>query len=89
MFDYVPTFRGINNKGEKVDDKKFAERLAKSITRHEILCPWCDIKYHNSQPLSTLGDYPDELFCPHCDLEVNLQLRWMGRSHKLSVIKEK
>jgi len=84
MMDII--FRGINTEGQRVDDKKFVEYLAKQMEKHDILCPWCYLTYHTMQPLSTVGDYPDELFCPSCELEVNLALRWMGRSHKLGRI---
>ena len=44
-----------------------------------INCPRCWLGYETLQPLSQLGDYPEELFCPHCDLELVLKIRYFGR----------
>ena len=41
-----------------------------------INCPRCAIWFKEFQPLSTEGDNPENLFCPHCSLEVNVTIRY-------------
>ena len=50
--------------------------LAKNIGEqmsHVILCPR---KCIEGQELSTFGDNEDRLFCPHCEIEVQLTIVW-------------
>ena len=49
--------------------------LAKHIgtqMNNKILCPQCHIL---EQELSTFGDNEDRLFCPHCEMEVQITVR--------------
>ena len=48
------------------------EVLAKNIGEQmngKILCP-CECV--EGQRLSTYGDYEDRLFCPHCELDIQI-----------------
>ena len=38
-----------------------------------ILCPRCK-ENKNEQPLHSVGDYENLIFCPHCDLKFELTL---------------
>ncbi len=44
-----------------------------------VNCPRCLVEYSIEQPLCRLGDYPEELFCPHCDIGVTIKIRYDGR----------
>ncbi len=46
-----------------------------------INCPRCLIEYKQEQPLCRLGDYPEELFCPSCDIGVTINIRYDGRDN--------
>lgn len=49
-------------------------QLAKNIGEQmsgKILCPRNCVE---GQQLSVFGDFEDQLFCPHCELEVRLQV---------------
>lgn len=51
-------------------------QLAKNIGEQmnsKILCPReCVV----GQELSTFGDFEDQLFCPHCELEVEIVVKY-------------
>lgn len=40
-----------------------------SIQAAKLLCPVCSAD-EPIQPMMAFGDYPDTLFCPHCDLTI-------------------
>jgi len=48
----------------------FTKVLGKSISDKGVPCPRCN----NDQNMYCMGDYESVLFCPHCDLEVELCL---------------
>lgn len=56
-------------------------KLAKNIGEQmsgKILCPrQCNRIYDSStwQALSTVGDMEDTLFCPHCELDVEIVVK--------------
>lgn len=53
--------------------------LAKNIGEQmsgKIICPR---KCIAGQELSAYGDYEDMLYCPHCEMEVEITVRWRGR----------
>jgi hypothetical protein len=39
-------------------------------------CPDCKKEGKFDQPLYTIGDAEDNLFCPHCDLGIELNLTY-------------
>ena len=40
-----------------------------------LLCPLCSPDcMDGEQPMSSIGDFEDELFCPHCGLVVDLRV---------------
>jgi hypothetical protein len=58
-----------------IDDKSIAEGLAKNIGEQmsgKILCPRECVE---GQMLSTYGDEEDCLFCPHCELDVEIVVK--------------
>ena len=48
----------------------FMKVLGQSISDKGVPCPRCN----DSQNLYSTGDYEHILFCPHCELEVELKL---------------
>lgn len=56
----------------------YAKNLGKQVAKGNILyCPLCKEKLtteflSNDQDLSSFGDFENELFCPHCDITVEL-----------------
>lgn len=44
-----------------------------------LICPFCSDS-DGEQPLSNFGDYENELFCPHCDLHLEIKLVGKGVS---------
>jgi len=56
--------------------KAASEKLGTAIDEADIYCPMCV-----EQPLSRDGDDATFLFCPHCELEmkVNVRLSWRHR----------
>ena len=68
----------LKNVWEVRHDLKWSESIAEQMDG-VINCPRCLHNYLNEeQPLCRFGDYPDELFCPHCNLEVKLSLHYNG-----------
>jgi rubredoxin len=61
-------------------DHTLAEQYAVDIGKqidNKIVCPRCRVdtrKDEDQQTLSTYGDFEDELFCPHCELDVELKV---------------
>jgi hypothetical protein len=52
-------------------------RLAKNIGEQmsgKILCPRECV---DGQTLSTFGDFEDTLFCPHCEMEVQITVKYV------------
>ena len=42
-----------------------------SIQGDKLLCPVCSAEESGpDQPMCAYGDYPETLFCPHCDLTI-------------------
>lgn len=57
-----------------MDDEEL--RLAKNIGEQmsgKILCPRQCVE---GQELSTFGDFENQLFCPHCEMEVDIVVRY-------------
>ena len=61
---------------------KIARNLGKQVAKGNILyCPYCKeestLEYNNEndQDLSSFGDYEETLFCPHCELTVELAVK--------------
>ena len=52
--------------------KNIGEQISKT---QKVLCPDC-MKDKIVQPLHTVGDSENELFCPHCDLSIEIIIRW-------------
>jgi hypothetical protein len=51
-------------------------KLAKNVGEQmsgKILCPRECVE---GQTLSTFGDFEDQLFCPHCEMEVHLTVKY-------------
>ena len=52
-----------------------AKRMGKEINNAEVLCPICKVHEPNlRQPMSTIGDHEDHIFCPHCEIEFELSI---------------
>lgn len=65
-----------NSDGSEIRDLNAS--VARSIARQmnnnpTILCPRCK-SFGQDQPLSMEGDFPQVLFCPHCNLEVSISV---------------
>ncbi len=56
--------------------KEIAIALGKNVgLGRPLLCPQCSPdSMDGEQPMSSWGDYEDTLFCPHCDLTVELKV---------------
>jgi hypothetical protein len=58
------------------------KELGKQVNSGEALkCPLCS-KDSPDQPMASFGDFRHILFCPHCDITVELVLRDKGVSWK-------
>ncbi len=45
--------------------------IAFSVQGEKLLCPVCSAEeYEPDQPMMPYGDYPETLFCPHCNLTI-------------------
>jgi len=49
-----------------MEQEKYIEGLTKQIGK--LNCPNCGQWGDPQQPLMAMGDYPNEFFCPHCDI---------------------
>ena len=50
-----------------------------SIQADKLLCPVCSSEDNvPGQPMDAYGDYPGELFCPHCDLVISFSQPDLG-----------
>ena len=49
-----------------------AKQLGRQIAGNGILCPICGER--SEQFLSTMGDYENTLFCPHCEFEFTINV---------------
>ena len=71
--------------------KKFTEiELLKAIGERvgkgwHLICPLCSDN-DREQHLSSFGDYENELFCPHCDLHLELKLVDKGVTWRKRII---
>lgn len=57
--------------------KNYAIEIGKQLNS-KIICPRCRMDGwadDEQQTLSTYGDFEDMLFCPHCELDLNLEVR--------------
>jgi hypothetical protein len=67
-----------------MDSDKYAACVGKQIQNVQtIYCPRCldEETLENrrfKQPLSAVGDFEDELFCPHCDLTLSICVTHTG-----------
>jgi len=53
-------------------------QLARNISEQmngKILCPRACFE---GQCLSTYGDFEDQLFCPHCEMDVEIIVKYEG-----------
>jgi hypothetical protein len=57
---------------------KWQLKIAKEMNG-VIHCPRCLVEYKQEETLCQVGDYPEELFCPHCDVTVTINIRYDGR----------
>ena len=58
---------------------KWEKYLAKEC-ENNIHCPRCALHYSlEPNSLGTLGDEPETLFCPSCNLEVSFKIYYHGR----------
>lgn len=62
-------------------DKEIARALGKQVVLGEPLsCPLCSDKLpsppEGKQLMSSFGDIEEKLFCPHCDLGVELKVTY-------------
>ncbi len=57
-------------------DLEIAIELGKNVgTGKPLLCPLCSPDcMPGGQPMSSYGDDESNLFCPHCDLGINLMV---------------
>jgi hypothetical protein len=67
--DYLKTFK---------PRPKWQLNIAKEMSG-VIHCPRCLLDYNQKETLCQVGDYPEELFCPHCDVTVTINIRYDGR----------
>ena len=53
--------------------------IAFSVQGEKLLCPVCSAEeYEPDQPMVSYGDYPETLFCPHCDLTITFSQPNLG-----------
>ncbi len=55
-------------------DKEITKALGKNVGLGKpLLCPICSpYCMDGEQPMSSIGDFEHNLFCPHCDLSIEL-----------------
>ena len=66
---------GVKNVNSK--EQEYAKDIGKQLNG-KIICPRCRMDGwpdSEQQTLSTYGDFEDILFCPHCELDLNLEIR--------------
>ena len=71
------------NKAKRLE---VVRHMGKQIAAHEtVTCPLCsiDMPDEDGQPMMATGDYEEVLFCPHCDLAVELTFSDGGMWRKL------
>lgn len=57
----------------------YAKHIGQQIhDTQNIYCPNCIVVEEIEQPLSVIGDYENELFCPHCELRVYIKIEYEG-----------
>lgn len=57
-------------------ERRYARKIGWHISDLEaIYCPRCQERYNIDQHLRAVGDHPYELFCPHCELLVLIQVQ--------------
>jgi len=55
------------------EEEKIEIELGKCVGLGKpLICPICSSAVHGEQLMSSTGGFENELFCPHCDLRVNL-----------------
>jgi hypothetical protein len=67
----------------KKNEKTFRHRPKWQLSMAEqiegvINCPRCLIEYNQEHPMLRLGDYPEEVFCPGCDIGILIKIRYDG-----------
>lgn len=50
-----------------------AKKIGNSISG-KFNCPTCSLPDH-PQPIYVLGDFENELYCPHCDMTIELVIK--------------
>ena len=59
---------------KKITEIDLLKYIGKRVgEKKPLICPLCSSK-DGEQFLSSFGDYENELFCPHCDLHLELKL---------------
>lgn len=59
------------------NNEVLCKKLGQSINDAKLLCPFCSSKsgFEKSQTLYCEGDNESTIFCPHCGLEFEIELR--------------
>ena len=66
-----------NNKMTK-EELQYARSLGEQVGKNKPLsCPNCSKEWKDSegQPLCCYGDFPEVLFCPHCETDIKLVVK--------------
>lgn len=54
------------------EELRLAKRIGEQMSG-KILCPRECVE---GQELSTFGDFEDQLFCPHCEMEIEIVVKY-------------
>ena len=65
---------------DEIECKKIAIRIGKQELDGKIICPCCydDGGVAKGQKMYCYGDYEDELFCPHCEMVLKIEVLSLG-----------
>jgi hypothetical protein len=61
---------------------EYLRELGKQVGLGKRLsCPICSNEPPESeQPMSSIGDFEEELFCPHCEVVIEMRIKHRGHS---------
>jgi len=62
-----------------INKKELLEKeMGFRIEKAKIYCPLCS---DGEQPMSTVGDFENELFCPHCNFSFEIKINIHSNRH--------
>lgn len=71
------TKRDARLKGKKMKDIDIAKDLGRMVGMGmPLVCPVCVKDKQPNQLISSFGDSAERLFCPHCEMELDIVIRY-------------